>query len=38
MIDLKKLEEMLDQSLKKETRLSLTWWFLKQRIKQFFNK
>jgi len=35
MLNLKDLENNLDDKLKKETKLSLTIWLLKIRIKQY---
>lgn len=37
MLDLDKLEQKLDVQLEKETKLSLSLWLLKQKIKQLWN-
>lgn len=33
MIDINQLETKLDNTLAKESRLSLTWWLFKKRLK-----
>lgn len=38
MIDLKKIEDRIDETLENETRWSLTVWFIKYRVKKLIRR